>query len=519
VTLPDAGPDANVDIGAAAAEDVEVPWQRLNPRMLLIHPLTEVFRALPVLVPLLLFGRAGGSGPPWGLIGAAIVALLAIMRWVTTTYRVTPQQVQVRKGLLRRETRTVPRDRVRSVDVTAHPLHRVLGLVRVVAGTGRSDRHDKEGITLDGLTKSQAAALRELLLHRPDLMPEDVRRPDHGETLIAQLQPDWIRFAPFTLSGFVSVLAAAGVAWNIINETHVDPTTVGPLPAVIRQLRNAPLTVAIVESAAVLLAVATVASVVGYVLAYWGFTLTRRAEGTLHVTRGLFTTRATTIEERRLRGAEVSEPLLLRAVGGARTMAIATGLRVGRGADRGGTILLPPAPSESARSTASAVLRRPEPVSNSLITHGSRATRRRFTRALAVALLVVGLTAGGWGSGVLHSPAWWAVLVVVPIALALAADRARNLGHAFAGGSVVSRHGSLDRRRVMLDADGIIGWGWRSSFFQRRAGLVTLTATTAAGRQGYHVLDVPEGESVSLASAAIPGLVGPFLASSGTLSA
>lgn len=515
MTLPHVDPDVGAGVGDF--DDVEVPWQRLSPRMLLIHPLTEVFRALPVLLPLLLFGRAGGSGPPWGLIGAAIVAVLAILRWVTTTYRVTAQHVEVRKGLLRRETRTVPRDRVRSVDVTAHPLHRVLGLVRVVAGTGRSDRHDKEGITLDGLTSSQAAGLRELLLHRPDLLPEDVRRVDRSETLIAKLQPGWIRFAPFTLSGFVSVLAAAGVAWNIVNETHVDPTTVGPLPAVIRQLRNAPLTVAVVESGAVLLAVATFASVFGYVLAYWGFTLTRRAEGTLHITRGLFTTRATTIEERRLRGAEVSEPLLLRAVGGARTMAIATGLRVGRGADRGGTILLPPAPSDVARDTAGAVLRRPEPMSSSLISHGSRATRRRFTRALALALLLVALSAVGWGFGMIHSPAWWAVLLVIPVAIALAADRARNLGHAFAGGSVVSRHGSLDRRRVMLDADGIIGWGWRSSFFQRRAGLVTLTATTAAGRQGYHVLDVPEGESVALARAAIPALVGPFLAPSGTL--
>ena len=54
-----------------------------------------------------------------------------------------------------------------------------------------------------------------------------------------------------------------------------------------------------------------------------------RSGGTLHIVRGLLTRRSITLEERRLRGAEVSEPLLIRAVGGARTLAVATGLRVG----------------------------------------------------------------------------------------------------------------------------------------------------------------------------------------------
>ena len=62
-----------------------------------------------------------------------------------------------------------------------------------------------------------------------------------------------------------------------------------------------------------------VASTVGYALAFWDFRLTRHRGGTLHVTRGLITTRSVTIEERRLHGAEISEPLLLRC--GARARA------------------------------------------------------------------------------------------------------------------------------------------------------------------------------------------------------
>ena len=90
-----------------------------------------------------------------------------------------------------------------------------------------------------------------------------------------------------------------------------------------------------------MLVAVVVASTVGYALAFWDFRLTRHPGGTLHVTRGLITTRATTIEERRLHGVEISEPLLLRMVAGARLIAIATGLRVGRGAERGGSLLAP----------------------------------------------------------------------------------------------------------------------------------------------------------------------------------
>src|SRR5205823_4294188 len=75
-----------------------------------------------------------------------------------------------------------------------------------------------------------------------------------------------------------------------------------------------------------------------------------------------------------------------------------------------------------------------------------------------------------------------AALAAFPVALALAADRCRSLGHALTEGTLVTRWGSLDRRRCALTTDGIIGWHLRQSFFQRRAGLATLPATHAAGR-------------------------------------
>src|SRR5439155_26278935 len=116
-----------------------------------------------------------------------------------------------------------------------------------------------------------------------------------------------------------------------------------------------------------------IASTIGYLLAFWNFRLTRHPSGTLHVRRGLITTRSTTIEERRLRGVEISEPLLLRSVRGARVLAIATGLRVGRGAERGGSLLLPPAPHTEAVRVAALVLGSDAAFTAPLVAHGGRA--------------------------------------------------------------------------------------------------------------------------------------------------
>jgi putative membrane protein len=514
------GAALTADGPARPADGIDPSWRRLSRRKLLVHPVQEIPRALPALIGVFLAGR--GSGHDWwGLVSLGIVMVAGVLRWFTTTYRITPDYVQVRRGLLRRRALSVPRDRVRTVDVTAHAIHRIVGLTRVTVGTGRSDRKD-DGVRLDGLSNAEAARLREELLHRrpvpagrpaPDATTETsapAATPDR-ETELARLRPAWIRYGPFTLSGFVTVGVIAAFVSRASNEAHIDLTRYGPLRALTGHLTRIPVGLAIAQVVLVCLIFVAVASTVGYVLAFWGFRLTRHSAGTLHITRGLITSRATTIEERRLRGVELSEPLLLRVAGGARAIAVATGLRVGRGAERGGSLLFPPGPRAEAARVAGEVIHDRAPVTSPLTAHGPRAHRRRYTRALSGTVVIVG---GLFAArSLIGGPAWmWQVaLLLLPISAALAWDRFRSLGHALVDDRLVTRQGSLVRRRVMLSTDGIIGWNLHRSFFQRRAGLSTLTATTAAGRQRYAVPDVDAHAAVRLADEATPGLLTPFL--------
>jgi putative membrane protein len=516
-------------------------WRRLSPRMLLVHPVRELGQAIPALVGLVLAGRAMGDGQMWwlGPAGVAVVIAVSVLRWMTTRYRITPEQVQLRTGLLRRKTIATAADRVRTVDVTASALHRVLGLAKVEIGTG--SHHLGHGLELDSLTVREAAGLRAELLHSSTAASHDTARAtslgveplagvaaagDHDaefeldtglyqDTELVRMDPRWVRFAPFTMSGVLGAAAILGIGSRILNQSGVSPGDVGPIRGGIAYVERNPIWLDVLQGLVALVVLVTVLSIGGYALSYWGFRLMRHSHGSLHITRGLLTTRAISIEERRLRGVELAEPLLLRAVHGARLRAITTGLKASSGTDGGSSTLLPPAPRGVAREVAAAILGDPAPVEVALIAHGPAAARRRFTRALLGALFLVVATGLAVFSG---APPWFvaAGMLSIPVAILLAADRCRSLGHAVSGHYLVTRAGSLYRRLDVLECDGIIGWNVRQSFFQRRAGLATLTATTAAGRQRYAVLDVPVPMALALAEQALPGLLGDFLTAEAT---
>jgi putative membrane protein len=122
-------------------------------------------------------------------------------------------------------------------------------------------------------------------------------------------------------------------------------------------------------------------------------------------------------------------------------------------------------------------------------------------------LIVLGLLL----TDVLLHLAWITAVIAVPVAVALALDAYRNLGHGSHGGYLVTRSGSVRRSTVALQRRGIIGWTVRQSVFQRRAGLATVRATTAAGSGAYAIRDVGTGTGLEVADAAVPGLLAPFL--------
>jgi putative membrane protein len=483
----------------------EADWQRLNVRMLAVTPLRQFAGFLPVIAIVLVIGVRQDLGDRvYGLVAAALaVVLVGVLRWLTTRYRITSERVELRSGLLFRSARSVPRDRIRSVDLTAGPVHRLFGLSVVQIGTGEgSDGAESRELTLDAVSAADADRMRQRLLQSAYLEGTSVSAPP-AATELAALNWSWLRFAPLTASSLVAVGAVAGAIGQLIGDVGTDVVDVG---GVGERLSMAPLWLGVAAFAVLVLVIAVVGSVLLFVEAWWGFRLIREAGGALRIRRGLLTTRSVSLEERRLRGIEVVEPVLLRLGRGARTVAVATGLGEHRGQGRG--TLLPPAPRDEAHRVSGAVLfEDPSPTRTVLRRHPLVALRRRLVRAAVPVLAASGAL---W---LVPAPAWvaWATLGLLPLTVLLALDAYRNLGHAVTNRYLVARHGAGVRDTVALQRCGVIGWTVSQSLFQRRAGLVTVTATTAAGNGGYRVIDVATAEGLAVAEQVVPGLLEPFL--------
>ncbi len=168
-----------------------LPWRRLDPRMLLVHPVVELVKFLPFLFGIFVLGSNGNQGW-WQLLGVAFPIGLGIMRFLTTTFRITPTQIELQRGLIGRKVLTARLDRVRAVELTSTPIHRLLGLAKVEVGTASAAKQGDDKFTLDGLPLEEARHLRVALLHRVDVAnPSMLRSGQWGQRLGQQFARQW----------------------------------------------------------------------------------------------------------------------------------------------------------------------------------------------------------------------------------------------------------------------------------------------------------------------------------------
>lgn len=467
---------------AAAAE-----WSRLSARMLLVHPVHEVLRQIPVIVGTLVLGSATGN-PMFAIAVLVITVGIGLARWFTTSYRIGSTELQLRRGILRRKVLSLPRNRIRSVSTDSRLLHRLLGLTVLKVSTGQEAKGD-DAFALDAVLAEEVPRLRAVLL-ADSLIPDVQQTPTLGRVL-ARWQPSWLRYSPLSFTGLAMIAAAVALAYQAGAAAALRDSRIEQSGEALAGRMGLAATVA--AALAVVLVASSVLSVLHSLLSYGNLELRRDAD-VLHLKHGLLRVREHTFDMRRLRGGTLREPLLVRLFGGARLDAVMTGVD---GAGEA-SMLLPPCQKSTAETVLADLIARPDAVRGPLRPHGPAATRRRWTRAMALPVLAAIVLAVVW------PPTWaWVVwaLLTIPLAL-LAFDRSRSLGHRIGDGWLVARTGSLQRRRDCIAAPGIIGWTVRQTLMQRRAGVATLIAATAAGVKHYQVLDVPADIAWSIAAEA-----------------
>lgn len=491
----------------------ETPWLRLHPDGLKSTALYMLGAMVAAGTPVAFAIASGTSWPvalAWVGSGAALVigAVLAYeaVRLRTTRYRVTETRVEMHTGVLFKSRRSLARERIRSVDLTANPLERAFGLTRVKVGTGEtgsgSGSTTEQTLTLDSVHRTEADRLRRELLRRGAAVDLET------EGRLATWEPGWLKYAPLSFLTPMLAGVAVGATFQL-----ADWFGRGGLPVEV--------TADLVEAygawtvlgggLVVLLLCGAVASLALQGEAWWRHRLDRESGGTLRVRRGLMIARSLSLEEERIRGIEIVEPLGVRTAGAGRLDVVAIGLKTDQeGSDL--STLVPAAPLDKTLAAAEAVI---GPLETGLTAHPKSALVRRLRWAVVTVVAVAVLATAAhllWSMPALLSAA--VVLAAVSIsafAVWTAFDSYASLGHAAGPRYLVSRRGSIRRATVHLDRSGIIGWRIQQSVFQQRMGLMTLDATTAAGKGHYAVIDADEHEILDFADDAVPDLLRPFL--------
>jgi putative membrane protein len=491
-------------------------WQRLPSRLLLVRATPSLLALVPIGLAFLLLGRVPGQGVFLAIFAAVLFGLVRdLARIASTRVRVGQERVELRSGIITTSHRSVPRDRVRTVDVTASLLQRIAGLAVVRIGTGEQARGDDSGdLELDALDAHVAYELQHHLLHRADALAEPVGDDSgagQGE-LLAALRWRWM---PWSIVSWWTIALPAilvGSLLQLANAAGIDqPLDEQATRDLARDAMSIGAMALLLFGAGAFLLIGVLARCASFVETWWAFELRRdRQAGQLRARRGLLTTRATSLLLARIRGVELREPLLLRPWRVCHAGVVTTGLADrGESAERGGsTALGPSAPRHEVEAIAASVLDVPaSPTAAQLHRHPPAARTRRLVRAGAAAV-VVGTLAGLATFDLRVAGVVTTAVLVITLPAAL--DLYRSLGHARSGRWLVVRRGSLLRRTTALEVDGIVGWVGRRTFFQRRAGLMTLLATTAAGNGAYAIIDAAPEDCIAVADEATPELLAPF---------
>jgi putative membrane protein len=262
-----------------------------------VGALREFAVPLLVLVALSAFGggmdeRAMLRGVAFGVAGVVASTVLGYVRWRTTTWWMTPEAVHRKSGLVGIKETDVPLTRIQSLDLEQGPVQRLFGVYAVHVQTGGGGA--KGEIVLEAVGEDDVRELRALLAGRAPAPVAEVGGPER------RLTRSRLLVAALTAGQLGVILPAVAGFFQLLQQSLGEDEAVRLLP----HTATAAVTVAVA-----LLVAAWLLSVLGSVVAFSGFTVSRRGDR-LRIRRGLLARREATVPVERVRAVAVVEGVL-----------------------------------------------------------------------------------------------------------------------------------------------------------------------------------------------------------------
>ncbi len=487
------------DEHAAALPGVNAHFRRLHPSSLLFLALARI-RAYLIPTVLMIFAAANRDLMLAGIFGIGFAVAIAtdLVRYFTLQYSIADGHLLIRQGILTRQRRKVPLQRIQNIDLLQNVFHRLLGVaeVRIETASGTEPEAILRVISLSDVQQLRAEIEHESVGEGETTTAHPAVTGAGGDELLRIGMWELVKQGLINDRGLILIGVVLGLAWEIEIFERMDWGWAEQRVAEVRNAGWQTTTVVIASLFFVSVLLLKALSVAWFVLRFSGYRLTRE-KGDLRVTAGLLSRVSATIPLRRIQFIAVHRPLLARWIHRA-TIRLETAGGAGKD-DEDASVTI-------ARRWFVPVIddRRVPEILNCLRdglewdeAHfawqpaAAKTWRRLIRKTLVVNLLLAAILATTIGAMDLS----WSLLIlmVVPLGGLLwhARRYASSLKYARFDGGVVFRSGVLRKKIGVTFFDKIQAVRCAQSPFDRRWGMASLVVDTAAAGPAGHRIDVP----------------------------
>jgi len=449
----------------------------------------------------------------WLLVLMALAVVRAVVLYFTFRLTYEDTELVIRSGLLFRNERRVPYNRIQNLDATRSVVHRALGVadVRVETGGGVEPEARISVLRESEFEEMRARVFTGRMRTNEDRVPSDaatappaaaVSSPQTSHTLLSLPLRELLLLGALDNRGFLFIVAAYGLLWQSGLQGMVWDRLTASLsaPGVVSstwrgllegQFPSLGLLVIMAGGLLTLLLVIRMLSMIWVSVTLYDFRLTRVGND-LRTEYGLLTRVTTTIPRGRIQSLIVRETPLQRWCGRAsiRVQTAGGGTGAEQVARRPRELLAPLVRASDMPQLIQQVLPQADLASLDWQPLHPRAARR------AVKPLLVLIAASFLGVLALVSPRfWWAGLVYLAIGVASAVPiTRRQIRHTtWASGEhvVALRSGWLWRNVTLAPVTKIQTVTATESPFDRRAAMAAVRIDTAGGSAASHLVLIP----------------------------
>lgn len=239
-----------------------------------------------------------------------IVLIFSLLSWLRFTYRVEENELRIESGVIIRQKKYVPLNRIHTIDYSANVIHRLFKLVKVNVDTGSGGASE---LKLSAITREEGDNLRSAL-GKSNLSLSIDDNNEKTSTVIRPARMEKITWrhlimAASTSGGFGALLFAAYLGGSqllsLVPEHYFDST--------LDWFSGAGMTLVILSSI-IAIVVLYIIGITGTVLKYAFFTI-EQYEDHLFIKRGLLETKELTIPYERIQSITIKQNVLRQLFG------------------------------------------------------------------------------------------------------------------------------------------------------------------------------------------------------------